>query len=765
MIAIFPVGSVLAQSVAINTTGLAANGSAMLDVTSTTKGLLLPRVALTGRNLVAPITAPATSLLIYNTATAGAGINAVTPGYYYWNGTLWTRFVAGNEGWSITGNTGITEPVAPVNYGTTPIGAAENWLGTTDANDVVFGTNNIERMRIGQTNGNVGIGTSTATSRLHVVDQSTAPVAQIRSNYIGNVDVISIYGYSNTNPGYGIGGRFEGGYYGLTANGGLGSNYTGTAYGLFASASATSSVGTRIGGYFSAFSAANNYGLIVPNGGGRVGFGTQAPNQAQIQVEGMVGNTVGIFKGSNTGAGMALISDWPGIYFNSYFDGGQRNMAATGYPGVIYLDQGNGYMVFGTTTTSNAVGGATAVNAVGNRMRISNAGQVAIGQNSAGSLLPIADLTVMNPSVASQSVDIPIFTAIHSGTSGTTWRMGSIEYYTEGEANIGFTYQLCPLSGDGSANLGSTANSRYLGHRWGTVYTTGGVNTSSDIRLKEKIQPVVYGINQLRKINPISYVMKNQRLGDYSKVPDEFKSTHIGFSAQELKQVIPEVVTSWNWMSNNEDGYIKALDPSLGVNYQELIPVTINAIKELDAQQQKLAKTITLSDFGTGNIKGDEISVLFSEEFKSQLQGNPVVTITSLDAEAQFYISQINSNGFIAKTESTVLNAAFTWMAMAKIKENALLATGNSSYTDDMHEKKLKEIAAFEATLPTNEQALQMVKAKSQAREKALAAKNNATNTADTEKDKAMKNAAEKAKLATEAAAKELAAHPVDRKE
>ncbi len=760
-ILVLSVSVTIAQSVAINTTGAAADASAMLDVTNTTKGMLLPRVALTARNSAAPVTTPATSLLVYNTATAGAGANTVTPGYYYWNGTLWTRLSAGNEGWLLNGNVGITNPLAPATYGTSVIGATENWLGTTDANDIVLGTNNLERMRIKQTNGRVGIGIAAPLNKLHVEDNTTSNVINSESNYLGTTDVVAVNGSSINNPGYGYGGYFTGGYMGVRSIANA-TTYTGVAYGIIGTASG--SAGNRVGGYFSATGGANNYGVVVPFGGGRSGFGTGTPNLAHLQVDGMVGNTSGIFRGSNTSAGIGLVSDWPGIYFNSYFDAGQRNMAATGYSGLINLDQSNGYMVFGTTTTANSVGGAGAVNAVPNRMRIASNGQVAIGQNSFGSVVPVADLTVFNPSTVSGTIDIPILTARHSGSSGTTWQMGSIEYYTEGEANIGFTYQLCPLLGDGIANLGSSSNSKYFGHRWGTVFTTAGVNTSSDIRLKEKIQPVVYGINQLRKINPISYVMKDQKLGDGSKVPDQYKNTHIGFSAQELKQVIPEVVTSWNWVSNNEEGYIKALDPTLGVNYQELIPVTINAIKELDDQQQKMSKTINLSDFGSETINGNEITVNFTDEFKMKLQGNPVVTVTSLEADAQFYISAITSNGFTVKTKGATNGGAFTWMAMAKIKEEALQLKTNANYTDAMHAKKLQDIAAFEATLPTNEEALKMIKAKSDARSKAAAAKTQ-TNAADDNRNKEMNKNAEAAKIAYEKAAKELQEKPTERKQ
>src|SRR5574343_1411191 len=81
-----------AQNVGINATGSAPDASAGLDIDFKNKGLLIPRVALTTSNSASPVTSPATSLLVYNTATAGTAPNNVYPGYYFWNGSAWQRF-------------------------------------------------------------------------------------------------------------------------------------------------------------------------------------------------------------------------------------------------------------------------------------------------------------------------------------------------------------------------------------------------------------------------------------------------------------------------------------------------------------------------------------------------------------------------------------------------------------------------------------------------------------------------------------------------
>ena len=132
-----------AQNIAINATGAAPAASAMLDITSGTTGLLVPRVLLTSIIVAAPIAAPANSLLVFNTNTV-VGVNGVSPGYYYWNTpTLrWIRFAASTDAWTILGNAG-----------TLP---ATNFLGTTDAQPLVIRTTSLERMRV-LANGQVGV--------------------------------------------------------------------------------------------------------------------------------------------------------------------------------------------------------------------------------------------------------------------------------------------------------------------------------------------------------------------------------------------------------------------------------------------------------------------------------------------------------------------------------------------------------------------------------------------------------------------------------
>jgi len=121
------------------------NADAELDITSTTRGLLLPRVALTNTTNPNPLSTDVAGMTVYNTATAGD----VTPGFYYNDGALWVRLGgAASADWSLTGNAGTT--------------VGTNFIGTTDNVDFAVKTNNNERIRVAN-DGKVGIAENNPT--------------------------------------------------------------------------------------------------------------------------------------------------------------------------------------------------------------------------------------------------------------------------------------------------------------------------------------------------------------------------------------------------------------------------------------------------------------------------------------------------------------------------------------------------------------------------------------------------------------------------
>ncbi len=135
--------------VAINTDGTAPDNSAMLDVKSTTRGFLAPRMTLAQRNAIGN---PATGLVIFQTNSS--------PGLYINNGT------PAAPSWNLVGsNTG-------------------QWLNNGSS--------------IYYNSGNVGIGTNTPSAPLHVAKNSSGNTALFGSNILAVPNTTSVSIGNNT---------------------------------------------------------------------------------------------------------------------------------------------------------------------------------------------------------------------------------------------------------------------------------------------------------------------------------------------------------------------------------------------------------------------------------------------------------------------------------------------------------------------------------------------------------------------------------------
>jgi trimeric autotransporter adhesin len=93
---------ITAQNVGIGTSTPVS--SAILDLTSDSKGLLIPRVALTGQFAQAPVTGVVEGMLVYNTNADQQAFGGRGKGFYYWTGFRWDKLNSGFEAWSLSGN-------------------------------------------------------------------------------------------------------------------------------------------------------------------------------------------------------------------------------------------------------------------------------------------------------------------------------------------------------------------------------------------------------------------------------------------------------------------------------------------------------------------------------------------------------------------------------------------------------------------------------------------------------------------------------------
>lgn len=177
-----------AQNMSVNNTGNAPDASAMLDVSSTNKGMLIPRVSLTQTTSASPVTSPANSLLVYNTAT----INDVTPGFYYWysTGSKWMRV-----GKTYTASNGMYITAGDdIRLGTNPL--VENTTitqGNYNMNFNISGIGNFDIQHDGiskfyvKDGGNVGINNTNPGAQFDVTGPATGSGITIRAGGGGDV--------------------------------------------------------------------------------------------------------------------------------------------------------------------------------------------------------------------------------------------------------------------------------------------------------------------------------------------------------------------------------------------------------------------------------------------------------------------------------------------------------------------------------------------------------------------------------------------------
>jgi len=175
----------------------------------------------------------------------------------------------------------------------------------------------------------------------------------------------------------------------------------------------------------------------------------------------------------------------------------------------------------------------------------------------------------------------------------------------------------------GNYNLGSSSK------KWNEVWALNGSIQTSDVKCKENIENLNYGIETINKMRPVTYEWKENANG-----------IRIGFIAQELEKLVPEVV-----VVDSVNNY--------GVRYTELIPVLTKGIQEqqvmIDSLNQKLnlliqsnAEKIALKEQSTfQKEKINKQPILF------QNTPNPFRGMTRID----YYVPITSNSAFIKVTD------------------------------------------------------------------------------------------------------------------
>ena len=155
--------SVINQSVSqvgIAPTAIVPHPSAMLDIRSTDKGVLITRITTAQRLAIA---SPANGLLVFDLNTSS---------FWFYFGSSWTEISSSLTGWSTKGNAGTDTAV--------------NFIGTTDNMPLRFRINNVRSGEINPGVGVVALGVSALKSNTTGFSNSAFGHGSLSSNTTGN---------------------------------------------------------------------------------------------------------------------------------------------------------------------------------------------------------------------------------------------------------------------------------------------------------------------------------------------------------------------------------------------------------------------------------------------------------------------------------------------------------------------------------------------------------------------------------------------------
>ena len=483
--------TVHAQNVGIGTAS--PNPSAILDISSSNRGVLLPRITLSSLNTYSPIVSPPpASLIIFNDGSGGVSV----PGFYWWDGSRWRLLL---DSIATTGPIiGYGSPSNPVTIipGSSP-GQILKWDGN--------------QWTLAADSAGDNWGTQVAITQSPIIGDGTGgnPIAIQSGTTTGDILIWNGTQWTIGQPGPSVG--------------------------------VAPLCGAPLTNFLPKWTGTRLCNSIIYDNGARVGIGTSVP-QVRLHVYDSVPTTALAIS--------AIHRPWLLLHQLS---------TAAGYSLGIEI---NSTDTLFKINYDRPIG--TAYQSI---LTASNNGFVGIRLNTT----PMAPLHI-------EMGNISAFLRVENPTIGKTLYMAftdQVYTYTNPNGVVYFevpgleTYMFgghVTSDGDGTRSLG------FSGRRWSEVWAVNGTIQTSTKSEKTSIMPLRYGLKEVRLLRPVSY--------RWAHFPDTLR--HLGFLAEDVYRVIPEVVRF------NEQG-----DSIKGMSYTELIPVLTLAIQELATKVEQLEKEIT----------------------------------------------------------------------------------------------------------------------------------------------------------------------------
>jgi hypothetical protein len=655
-------GNIWAQSLAINTDGSSANSSALLDVKSTTKGMLIPRMDSAQR---AAIATPATGLLVYQTNKDS--------GFYYFNGTAWQQLVSANNNlWKksgshiFNGNTGnvgigtnnplvklqvadstvIFSAEGPVNYSSSYLpflgegkrmiwypdkaafrvgyvsgplwddanigyhsmafgndasapgesSVAFGWLSkASGSNSIAMGHNALASGYYSIAMGENATATSlwaiaTGSSTANGVYSFATGTSTADSGFataIGNLSIAS--GHYSTAIGYQSNST---GDYSTAIGVSSATGEFSTAIGDHANAAGTNSV--AIGLYSSASGlhsiAMGNNALASSESAVAFGESSSYGSHATAMGNSFAYNyyTTAMGRSSASGFGSTAMG-YLSIASGGYSTAMGNNVKAVGdnatSMGSFTIARSVNSLVIGTyndTTDTNRlfeIGNGTANNARKNAITVLANGNMGIGNTDPSYPLDVFGHIRLRHNSGNNA---GIWLNKSDNSTKTYVGLHSDDYLGLWSSSNPFNggWGLLMNTNNGRIGIGTATPSEAL-HVVGNIIASGTI-TPSDQRYKTNIQPINKPLEKLLSLNGVSYLMNRKAFPEM-----HFDNgMQYGLIAQEVEKVFPEMVKTID-----AKGY-------KGIDYVKLVPVLIEAIKDLkkeNSQQQEQIDRLILA--------------------------------------------------------------------------------------------------------------------------------------------------------------------------
>ncbi len=561
------------------------NTSAALDITSTTQGMLVPRMTKNQRDAIA---SPATGLMIYQTNN--------TLGFYYYSGTAWTAVSPKGVNKSLSNlsaPTAINTDLLPGNNNSNDLGSYSNLWRDLYLGGSVYLSGNIDLKSGSVIAANGTTVFNSDASNYNLFTGNASGINNTSGNYNTATGALSL---SNNSTGFGnsasgaqallnnvIGGR-------NTANGidALFSNSTGNdntgngAYTLFANNAGNNNTANGSQSLYSNTNGYSNVGIGVSalynniTGHNLVAVGDSALYNQVVNSSSNYANTAIGSKAlySNTTGPENTAIGYQALYSNST---GDEN-TATGYQALYSntgeWNMGNGYQALYSNTSGYFN------TADGNRALYSN--------TTGSSNTANGDYAQSSNTTGTRNTAVGGNTLITNSTGSNITVLGwGADVTTDGFINemaLGYNAKV------------NASNKVVVGNS--SVTSIGGQvgwSTFSDGRFKTNIKGNVPGLLFINKLQPVTYTVELRKFDKFLGIKDSMinsmaseydkneKKIRTGFIAQDVEKAAQQTDYDFdgvNHPQSDKDNY--------SLDYADFVPSLVKAVQQLSVKNDSL---------------------------------------------------------------------------------------------------------------------------------------------------------------------------------